>query len=254
MKNDIIIDLYTICYNEMKIIPFVVDYWKKLNLRHIYIYDSNSNDGCIEYIKQNLNNVTILQQEVNDMDELYFQKLKNTCWKNSDADFVIMCDIDECIIPDDDFFNILNYMKEHNMTYTYTWFLQTISEKFPVYDNTKLLHEYENIKIIPQNKNDKCLIISPKNINNMNYCPGAHTCNPTGNVKLYDKWQINPIKTIHIQDLSYEYTINKFNERKARQAPINKQYGFDYHYYFSKEKIINDFNNNLKKSIKYSQL
>ena len=43
------IAVFTICYNEMYIAPFVVDYWKKY-ADHVYVLDDSSNDGTFEYL------------------------------------------------------------------------------------------------------------------------------------------------------------------------------------------------------------
>ena len=38
------VDLYTLCWNEIKIIPFVIDYWKNIKEQidefHVYVYDN----------------------------------------------------------------------------------------------------------------------------------------------------------------------------------------------------------------------
>ena len=42
------IDIYVLCWNEMQIAPFIVDYWKRV-ARHVYVYDNGSTDGVINY-------------------------------------------------------------------------------------------------------------------------------------------------------------------------------------------------------------
>lgn len=252
-KKNINIDLYTLCWNEMEITPLVVDYWKNLNLRHITIYDSNSNDGCIEYIKSHLDNVTVINTNQNDFNDLKNIDIKNNCWKNSDADFVIVCDFDECLYHEH-LYNILSYMKTNKMTYTYTWFLETISAE-KQYNPDKLYHEYENVKVIPQSKKDKCLIFSPKDIKEINYGVGAHECHPAGgNVKLYDKFETDPIKTIHIKNLSLDYTLNRYHILSRRLSQINKKHGYGGHYNFPDKRIIGEFNYKLNICKKYNDV
>lgn len=50
------VDLYTLCWNEIKIIPFVIDYWKNIKEQvdefHVYIYDNGSDDGSVEELRK----------------------------------------------------------------------------------------------------------------------------------------------------------------------------------------------------------
>ena len=179
--------------------------------------------------------------------------IKNNCWKNSDADFVIVCDFDECVYHEH-FYDILDYMKTNNMNYSYTWFLETISTE-KQYNPDKLYHEYKNVKVIPQSKTDKCLIFSPKGLKEINYDVGAHECHPTGeNVKMYDKFETDPIKTIHIKNLSLNYTLNRYHTLSRRLSQINKKHGYGGHYNFPDKRIISDFNYKLNIGKKYNDV
>lgn len=46
-----IVEWFTFCYNEIQILPFVVDYWKHMNA-HVTVYDNESNDGSYEFLKK----------------------------------------------------------------------------------------------------------------------------------------------------------------------------------------------------------
>ena len=45
------IDVYTLCWNEMAILPFVIEAWKRF-ARHVYVFDNGSTDGSIEFLKR----------------------------------------------------------------------------------------------------------------------------------------------------------------------------------------------------------
>ena len=46
------IDLYTTHHNEELIAPFVINYWKLLPLRKIFIMDNQSTDNSLNLIKK----------------------------------------------------------------------------------------------------------------------------------------------------------------------------------------------------------
>ena len=118
--------------------------------------------------------------------------------------------MDECVY-DETLLNKLHYMKYNNQTISHTMFCETISENMPEYQPNKLYHQYNEVKIITGDRlkvDDKCLIFNPHKISDINYNPGAHVCEPEGYVKYYNLQNEYPIKTIHIKNLSLQYTIN----------------------------------------------
>lgn len=52
MLNDSIkIYVYTFCYNEIDILPFIIEYWKQYATK-VIVYDNDSTDGSDLYLKQ----------------------------------------------------------------------------------------------------------------------------------------------------------------------------------------------------------
>ena len=44
------IHVYVVCWNEIDIAPFVVDYWKQY-AQKVVVFDNGSTDGTIDYLK-----------------------------------------------------------------------------------------------------------------------------------------------------------------------------------------------------------
>jgi len=45
------VHVHTFCWNEMEILPFVVQYWKRFADK-VFVYDNGSDDGSVEYLKK----------------------------------------------------------------------------------------------------------------------------------------------------------------------------------------------------------
>lgn len=107
--------LYTLCWNEMDILPFVIDYWKHLGITKAIVYDNGSTDGSVEFLSK-YDWIEVRHFETKGMNDNKQKDIKNNCWKETkgkDIDFVIVCDMDE-IIFSDNLNEILETMKKDN--------------------------------------------------------------------------------------------------------------------------------------------
>lgn len=104
------VHLYSVCYNEIDILPFVIEYWKKF-VSHAYIFDNGSTDGSVEFLNR-FDWITVEHFDSDGMDDDILKDIKNNCWKKSRgiADFVVVCDIDE-ILYSNRIIDELEYMK-----------------------------------------------------------------------------------------------------------------------------------------------
>lgn len=246
------IDIFTLCYNEIRIIPYVIDYWKRI-ARHVYVYDNGSTDGSIEYLRRYDFITVIPYYSDGELNDLRYLDIKNNVWKMSDADFVIVCDMDECVYHEN-LIDVLTYMKRHNQTISETCFINTISEIEQEHVDGKLYHEYDGTRLNINKIHDKCLIFDPHMITDIYYHPGCHVCQPQGHVSLYDRQERDPIKTIHIKDLSLSYKLDKIHTYQRRMSDVNKMNRFAYHYFNTDEQHTRDFMDALNSSKKYDEL
>ena len=186
-QNNIIVHLYTLCRNEIERLPFAIKYWEKC-ASHVYVYlMSSTDDGSREYLQQFPDFITI--EEINDEDgfnDKRNQILKNSIWKKSrnKADFVIVTDFDE-FIYNPSLLIELQYMKENEYTIIKPRGYQLITKNNKIIEKQNLktlLHE--QIKYYFEDNNyAKCCIFDPNQIKEIRYSPGAHQCQPIGNVK-----------------------------------------------------------------------
>lgn len=242
------IDLYTLCWNEMDILPFVVDYWKRLLITKAVVYDNGSTDGSVEYLKQ-FDWIEVRHFETNGKNNTIQRDLKNTIWKQSKdkADFVIVCDIDECLYIKDN--KVFEKMKEEGYTTCAPKWYDFISEKIPVYTEGKLLHE---ISPKAYKGSGKVIILDPNKISDSGFDVGSHHCNAKGIVKKYEG---DDVYVLHINHhLSLDYLIEKYKIFNERLSDEDKRKKHGIHYSLSEGQLRNNYADGLNKAIDFNEL
>ena len=158
------IELYTLCYNEEAIIPYVVDYYKNIINQgidlHVNVFDNYSTDSSVKLLSK-YDFITVRQFYTSGMDDVIQAQLKNNAWKaaKGKVDFVIVCDFDE-IIYSKDLNAVLTKMREGDYNVLGTPWYMMCSTQMPQYEEGKLLHEiaptpWFNGQLSHLNQNDK---------------------------------------------------------------------------------------------------
>lgn len=225
------VEVYSFVWNEIAILPWVVDYWKEY-ATHVTVFDNGSDDGSREFL-ESFDWITVLPFDMGDgMNDTIFRDKKNECWKESrgNADYVVVCDADEMICAYD-IKGALFRMKESGATICKPKYYDFISDERPVYVKGKKLHKISPLATI--NDGSKALLFDPNAIDEINYTHGAHKCSPTGRVKWYDGDEIYYLHISH--NLSFEYKMERIAELNERRSKENVKRGFGIHYTFSKE-------------------
>ena len=220
--SNIKVHCYALCHNEEKILPFFLDHYSAF-CDKIFILDGNSTDSSRDIIKK-YDCAEILPTDSGEsIDERVFQNIKNTCWVGSDADWVIVCDVDELVwAPNLSLISLLQ-----RATYTGSTIIRT--EGFDLYTKEfpdKLTLNGATVKGIYSVHENKPLIFNPQKVQ-PNYQIGAHRCNPTGDVK----WGEERIFNLHLRYLGHAYIVEKSKRDIARHSDYNKSNHFGYHAY-----------------------
>lgn len=248
------IDLYTLCWNEIDILPFVIDYWKRF-VNKAYVYDNGSTDGSVEYLRQ-YDWIEVIPFESDGMNDIIQRDIKNNCWKNYKADFVCVCDMDELIFSND-LESELQYMKDNCYNVLGTKWYCLCNDTMPVYTEGKLLHQLCD-KFYLQDINrthphlGKFMIFDPNKISDMGYSVGCHIANPIPSMKLYVS---DKVYTIHIdKGFGEEYFINRRKIMNKRLSQTNRLNGFCFQYGYSEEKSRQEYRDNQAKSFNLNDI
>ena len=252
-----VIHLYTLCWNEMDILPFVIDYWKRIPITKAVVYDNGSTDGSIEFLEQ-FDWIEIRRFETEGMNDSIQKDIKNKCWKESKgvADYVIVCDMDEVLFSND-FEKELKYMKDNGYNVLGTSWYALRGESKPEYKEGKLLHELI-VKGYKQKTNrkfenlGKFMLFDPNKIDDMKYEVGCHLANPIPEINLYES---KKIFAIHFdKGFGYEYFFERRHTMFKRLSQTNLKNNWCFEYGEEKQKIIDEYNDNVKKSINLVEL
>lgn len=234
------IDLYCVCWNEIKVLPFVIEYWKKF-VRHAYVFDNESDDGTVEYLSQ-FDWITIIPFNTKGFNDMNNLNIKNNCWKNSDADWVVVCDLDECLYNENLKEKLYEYDKE-DITIVIPLWKEVYCKDFPNNEENTLLHERcDKIITSPSSQCFKAILFKPQLVQEMNYSPGCHQMNPRllyGSVHTCD--ENDNIYLFHLKHLGIDYYYKRCRTLEERRSDMNKRFGWGIHYNITYEQAVEEF-------------
>lgn len=233
------IDVYVLCKNEIKLAPFFIDYWNALaDEVNVYVYDGLSNDGTRELFSQH-DNIHVIDFEPDALDDNQHVILKDSCWKNSDADFVMVADFDETIFSYDvqTLHQELQYMKDNRYTILAPLSFNMIPDEFPKYEQGKFMHEIAQYGFNDYIWEAKPILFDPKKIKEIHYVHGGHCARPIGNVKWYVS---DKLFLIHAKFLGFDFYTERIRNRVVSEW--NLKHGIDGETEKTLERMQKEFN------------
>lgn len=221
------IDCYFIGWNESETIALTVKHYKSF-CRNVFYYDNFSTDNSRDIAEREGAIVRMfgIEGQLNDHE---YTKLKNNCWKGSDADWVIVCDADEILIPEFD---------ESDATIIRTKGYNMFSNEMPV-------NYWQEINTGVEDDNYSKLICFKPTLKEIGYVYGCHEAKPNGDVK-YSNCIAFLFHYKHVGGA--ERIANRHALYASRLSQINKKWGLGKQYTEPREKTIKYFNEHLEKS------
>lgn len=237
------IEAFIIAWNEAETIHLTIKHYQQF-CNKITIFDNFSDDNTRE-IAESMGCEVKMFGIKGVLDDKEYIKIKNHCWKGSDADWVIVCDSDE-ILWSHDFIGDLENAKmlRFGMISTYGW--NVFSDEIPKDDWLEV-----TTGIHDPNYSKYC-IFNPKTVEEINYVYGAHAANPRGEFCTTNE---------HLQLILFHFKhvggAQRIADRHAlyesRRSDFNKKWKLGFQYAEPREQTIKYFNECLKKSVPYSQ-
>jgi FkbM family methyltransferase len=236
------ISLYSLSWNEEKILPFYLEHYSDF-VNQIIIYDNQSTDNSINTLKEyEKTKIKIIKYDTNNkIDDFNYLAIKNNCWKDNPCEYVIICDVDELLYTE----NILQYLiKNSEYDILRPMGYEMISKSFPELGKKITEQVYRGVFT---NGFCKSVIFKPNMLSEIDYTPGAHSHNAIGyNLKIKDF--DDELKLLHNKHLSLDYVLNRYDNLKNRLSDLNIRTGAGNHYFNNSEIIGKKYNELLNDS------
>lgn len=228
------IETFLISWNEKDRIKETVKHYSQFG--KVNLYDNYSDDGTPE-IADKLGAFVQTFGKKGVLDDKEYLKIKNNVWKNSSADYVIVCDVDEILKVD---VKILQREHKKGVTIFNTFGWNVFSKTFT--------RNWINVNTGVYDPNfSKKIIFSPK-LQGINYVYGCHECRPQGDIRFSDT--ILPL--FHFRNLDCDKLIQRHKEYRKRMSDFNKKLRLGYHYLTEETKKRKEWKDLLEKSEPFS--
>jgi len=235
-QEEVSFSVYTVCWNEVKLLPFFCRYYSEA--KKIYIFDNESDDNSSEIASQFDNVVFIPFSTGGTLNDDINRHIKNTEWKNPETkgrvktNFVIVQDLDEFLyFPNfpNDIPAALKDGQKKGITLFHCKGFQMYCDDSEF--NTLLPDQYMTTSITSYSTEengwyDKMICFDSSAITDINYYPGAHVAVPKGNVNVDNKSSY----LLHYRFLGKEYVKERHITIGSRLSQSNKNQNQGVHY------------------------
>ncbi len=213
------VHIFSPCWNEEVLLPYYFRHYKqRFDDVRFTIYDNMSTDASREIMLQH--GAEIISSDTRgELRGDVQSRIRNHAWKNSDADWIIVCDIDEWIEADDAF------IEQTNCTVVKT-------------EGYHMVGWHQNLDKVVRGSHhiywDKCALFRREKITDMNYGPGCHKCKPEGDV-IYNSERV---LLYHMKCFHPLYYIKRHKLSAARVSEVNRRNGWSRHYYSDTKRAV----------------
>jgi len=230
------IEAHIINWNEADIIALTVSHYKKFCDR-IVIYDNYSDDGS-DLIAKSMGCEVVKFGIPGMLCDGEYIKVKNNCWKNSDADWVIVCDCDEILFHEDiSFLFKQEALKGATMLRT---------QGYNMYSNDMPVDSF--LEIVTGFKDDsysKLVCFKPEAVKEIAYIYGCHEARPVGNIQFSEE----TYALLHYRAIGgIDRLLRRHEKYVKRLSDLNRRWNLGEHYLHTEDRKRADFSDRLKKS------
>jgi hypothetical protein len=236
-------------------LPFFIRYYQQFADK-IFFYDNESTDNSKKIITSSAKCYYNSYSSNNEIrDDLYLQ-IKNNAWKQSrsEADFVIVVDMDEFIYSRGNLIKDLAKLKNFGFSIVRPIGYNMLTENFD-WNSSAQITEMVNTGM-PWKPQSKPCIFNPNLIREINYTFGAHGCKSKGWSMQYksDGWMNKFMKVelfmLHYKHMGLEYVVNRYKMLQQRLSAFNKENNLGSHYVRTDKEFEHEFNSIRKNMIK----
>lgn len=235
--NKPLLHVFVPTWNEEKIIlDFIQWYRSRVPECLITIYDNYSTDNTVDIALDNDCEVRFFNSG-DEMDEQTLMKVRNNCWKDSEAEWCLVVDADELV---DVTIEKLNTLSEFSVNI----FKCDGYEMFGTEEDT--------IKTLTQGCKSagycKPVLFKTKHFEEINFAPGSHNASPVAKVEVI--WGEPVFKMFHTKWRSWTNGIERAKLLAERRSQHSKDMGWNFHYSLDESIHRDYYENGMKNRIK----
>lgn len=229
------IDAFIIGWNIEQTIQFTIRHYSKFCDRIVY-FDNHSDDAS-RLIAMNFGADVRLFGTVGELNDQAYLDVKNSCWKSSRADWVIVVDDDEILYEPP--------KPTERGTIMRTQGFEIFSHQMPVDSYMELTEGVLN------DNYSKQVCFRPSQILDINYVYGCHVSRPSGNVI----WSEDTLFLLHYRSIGGpERLIERHRSYLPRLSEFNKQWRLGHHYSIEEDKKRKEWLDSYTKRIPFSSV
>jgi glycosyltransferase involved in cell wall biosynthesis len=216
-------EAFIIAWNREETIHLTIKHYKQFCER-VVIFDNHSDDMTREIALSMGADVRLFGTKGVLSDQDYID-VKNNCWKQSQADWVIVVDDDEILYHPD--------LEFHLKLATAMGSTIFRPQGFNIHSDDVPREMWTDILTGEKNENySKLCIFNPKEVKEIRYNYGCHAARPLGNL-VYDKAKLI---LLHYREIGgVDRLISRHREYAKRLSEKNWQYNLGHHYTESEE-------------------
>jgi len=243
-----IVETHMIAWNRSETIAMSINHYKKLG--RVILYDNFSEDNTRE-IAQECGAEIQLFGTKGVLSDQHYLDVKNHCWKNSKADWVIVVDDDEILLWDYNKYNLLKEAFKNGYT-----IIQP--QGYSIYSNEMPIKNWLEIKTgFPDDKYSKLCCFNPKAITEVNYSFGCHPFWGEDWNKKFQQPNGYPIRVLNEGSLYHYHGVggaermikrHQLYEPRRQKSPVNMRWNLGAEYGYSPESKRKWFKEQLEKS------
>ena len=225
MSERPIIDLYCLCWNEARIIPYFLRHYLPL-VRRIHVFDNGSTDDSLALLSGDRRVQVMHFDYEGDSFVRQEQELSEVMWRNSRgrADWVAIVDMDEHI-HHPALHAHLNACRALGVTAIQAVGYEMVTDHFPPAE--AVLSQTLTRGFRYPGGLDKLCLFDPNAITRSGYRPGRHQADPEGRVVWDESWSV---KLLHYKKLGLDYLIARTQELLTGLRPGDIRDGHARHY------------------------
>jgi glycosyltransferase involved in cell wall biosynthesis len=225
MKHHPTVEVFTFTYNESLYIDYLVK-WYSARFKNltITVYDNHSTDDTV--VKARALGCNVVSWGDVEFTQEQLTEIKNSCFKNSGADYFLICDVDELLDVSD-----LDLLAKEPST------IQGIG--YQMIGNSEM--EFSLIRLGARDTMyDKYFLFKKSDLLEINYDIGAHSCKPifaeAGKRKKHLRREL-----YHFRWLSLDHVLNRYLRNAKRTSPSDRAKGYGFQYFLDEKNLKEEY-------------